>query len=59
MHGLCDQMANDSEAVDIEELAESAVSKLNKRYDANNISGAEKQDLQTAALESFLRTIGM
>ena len=46
-------MANDSEAVDIEELAESAVSELNKRYDANNISGAEKQDLQTAALEKL------
>ncbi len=51
-------MANNDKASDIEGLLEPAVSELNKRYDPDNISAAEKQDLQTTVLR-FLRTLSM
>jgi hypothetical protein len=47
-------MANNHNiALNIKGLLESAVSKLNKRYDPDNISAAGKQDLQTAVLEKL------
>ena len=47
-------MANiKDKALDIEGLIDSAVSERNERYNPDNISAAEKQDLQTAVLASW------
>jgi hypothetical protein len=47
-------MANiEDKALDIEGLIDSAVTKRNERYNLDNISAAEKQDLQTAVLEKL------
>jgi hypothetical protein len=50
-------MANNGKALDTEGIIDSAVSVLNKRYNPDNISAAEKQDLQTAVLEKLSEDI--